>query len=86
VEHFYRKLFLIIGIIILLFFVLRPDMYSMLFKSFDEREFYLNVSRGTFLSNPFFGIGSGQFVISMQKIAGVQQWQFQPVHNVFLLI
>jgi hypothetical protein len=34
------------------------------------------------------GIGNGQFVLEMQKYSQTQleYWQFQPVHNVFLLI
>jgi len=82
----YKKVFLILIILILTLIILRPDIYSLLFKSLQERSFYLNVSRGTFLSHPLIGIGSGQFVINMQSIAGIQTWQYQPVHNVFLLV
>ena len=85
-NNFYKKSFLILSIVLLLFFILKPDKYSLLFKSLQERAFYLNVSRGTFLSNPILGIGSGQFVIDISNISSVQPWQFQPVHNVFLLV
>jgi hypothetical protein len=86
VEHFKRKLILVIGIFILFFLILKPDTYSLLFKSLRERSFYLNVSRGTFLSNPLFGIGAGQFVLNIRNIVNIQSWQYQPVHNVFLLM
>lgn len=38
--------------------------------------------------NPFFGIGAGNFVISLSRGEQVWQWLYwlQPVHNVFLLI
>ena len=81
------KLFgLLAGIVILLIVILSPNWHSMFVKSIEERVFYLDVSRGTFLKNPFLGVGSGQFVLNMEKIDGIQNWQFQPVHNVFLLI
>jgi len=86
VEHFYRKLFLIACILILLLAILKTDMNSLFIKSFSEREFYLNVSRGTFLSHPLIGIGAGQFVPNMLVLSSIQDWQYQPVHNVFLLI
>jgi len=86
VEHFYRKVFLFLSIVILFFLVLKPDTYSLIFKSLQERTFYLNVSRGTFLSHPLIGIGAGQFIINMQNIPNLKEWQYQPVHNVFLLI
>jgi hypothetical protein len=43
---------------------------------------------GIFKNHPILGIGNGQFVLEMQKyiFPKLQDWQFQPVHNVFLLI
>ena len=43
---------------------------------------------GTFIAHPFTGIGNGQFVLEMQKYVPQKllDWQFQPAHNVFLLI
>lgn len=74
------------GIIILLFFILKPDRYSFLGKSVIDRIFYINVSRGTFINNPILGVGSGNFVLSLNNLKVIENWQFQPVHNVFLLI
>ncbi|EKE11514.1 MAG: hypothetical protein ACD_15C00066G0009 [uncultured bacterium] len=83
-----KKLFLFSLIITTLFVIAKPNIYSLLFKSLDERMIYLNVSRETILSNSFFGLGSGQFVTQMQSYTNLNllDWQFQPVHNVFLLI
>lgn len=83
-----KKLSLILIIILTSLLISKPDLYSFFFKSLDERMLYINVSRGTILDNPFLGSGIGQFVIDMQSYTNLQllDWQFQPVHNVFLLI
>jgi len=97
VEHFTRKLFLVVAIIITSLIILRPDTNSLLFKSLNERLFYLNVSRGTISNNSVVGVGSGQFVLDMDNNVPrlsadsadgtlLEPWQYQPVHNVFLLI
>ncbi|MFH0969803.1 MAG: O-antigen ligase family protein [Patescibacteria group bacterium] len=77
---------LIVSIIFLLIFIIRPNWYSIIGKSIEDRMFYLNVSRGTFLENPVIGVGIGQYVYQLANVSGIQNWQFQPVHNVFLLI
>jgi len=90
VEQLGRKAFLAIGITLMILIIARPDTNSLLFKSLNERLFYLNVSRGTILSNPVLGAGSGQFVLEMDRNVPrgtfLEAWQYQPVHNVFLLI
>jgi len=75
-------------IIIMGLFILKPNVNSLLFKSLTERQFYLNVSRGTILNNPILGEGIGQFVLSIPIYTSqaIESWQFQPVHNIFLLI
>ncbi|MDO8240614.1 MAG: O-antigen ligase family protein [Candidatus Moranbacteria bacterium] len=88
VEHIGRKLIILLGIFVALIVIIQPDINSLFFKSLDERILYLNVSRGTISQNPIFGIGSGQFVANMRNNTNqaLSDWQFQPVHNVFLLI
>jgi len=105
VEHLSRKLFLILGIILVLGVITKTDINSLFIKSLDERLLYLNVSYETIANNSILGIGSGQFVLNIQNNvprpprvdewssprveAGgtfLEAWQFQPVHNVFLLI
>lgn len=90
VEQFGRKVFLIIGIIVVLGFILKPDTNSLFFKTLNERLPQINVSRGTILENPITGVGIGQFVSNMDKNVPrgtfAEAWQYQPVHNVFLLI
>jgi hypothetical protein len=90
VEHFTRKLLLICGIILVLGIIFRPDTNSLLFKSLNERIFYLNVSRGTILAGPILGAGNGQSVLISGNFVPrgtiIEDWQYQPVHNIFLLI
>ena len=86
VEHFARKLALIASIFILLFILIKPEINSLFIKSLQERELYLNVSYATFISHPLVGIGTAQFVPNMTIIYTLPSWQYQPVHNVFLLI
>lgn len=83
-----KRALLILLIGLTLFTIIKPDLYSLFFKSLNDRMFYVNVSRGTIIDNPFFGSGIGQFIITMQSHTNLRlsDWQFQPVHNVFLLI
>ena len=81
------------SLLISLFFIfliisINPDFQSFFINSLKERILYLTVSRETILSSPLFGLGIGQFVINMENIVNIRLeiWQFQPVHNVFLLI
>lgn len=56
-------------------------------QSLQERNIYQNVSRETISSHPFCGIGLGQFVFNeYNKYPNLEGWQYQPVHNVYLLI
>jgi len=72
----------------LVVYLARPDFYSFFVKSLAERLLYINISLGMISANFLAGIGSGQFVVEMQKYSSqaLFAWQFQPVHNVFLLI
>lgn len=81
---------LILGLILALSFlsITKVDLNSFFIKSLGERGIYQNVSRGTILHDPVVGSGMGQFVLGMQNYSKqvLDFWQFQPVHNVFLLI
>lgn len=82
-----RVIILIFLILINLSYLSWNNFYPMLYNSIQQRVIYLNVSRGTILSNPVLGVGIGQFVLNMQiYFNNLELWQFQPVHNVFLLI
>jgi hypothetical protein len=83
----YLKLFLAILLFaVAMLYITKPDMNSILYQSLRERAFYLqNVPRGTF-SQLLFGIGSGQYVFSLMNVSAIQNWQFQPIHSLYLLI
>jgi len=83
-----RRYILISLIFLISAYFIHPTTSSFLFNSIDQRLIYLNVSRGTIVANPIFGVGMGQFVLNMQAYTNqtLSSWQFQPVHNVFLLI
>jgi len=97
VEH-WKYFALLAGIIFLTVIIIKPDWYLMAGKSIRDRIFYLNVSparfavqsiageRGTGAIELLFGTGNGQSVLFLQNLTDIQDWQFQPVHNVFLLI
>ena len=56
-------------------------------QSIRERASYTNVSREIILEHPLVGIGIGQFVLSeYRKNSTLEGWQYQPVHNIYLLI
>lgn len=93
VEHFFKwinqvkKTYILIFIIIVyLIFILKPNLDSVLLKSISDRLFFINVSRGTIANNFFSGVGAGQYVLNLLNEAYLLKWQYQPVHNVFLLI
>ena len=94
-SRFFKKLsqfkiaILVVIIFLTSFFLMaQPDLNSVFFQSLNERLFYLNVSRGTILANPILGIGAGQSALSIPNFTNqiIPAWQYQPVHNVFLLI
>jgi len=88
VEHFWLILIILIIITGISFLNLKPDINSFFIKSINDRMIFINVSRGTIISNWLLGAGNGQFVLTMDKYYSVflENWQYQPVHNVFLLI
>ncbi|HAR99501.1 MAG TPA: hypothetical protein DEA89_02510 [Candidatus Moranbacteria bacterium] len=86
VKHFKRNILITFIAIMLFVIIAKLDLNSLLIKSLGERLFYLGASYEMFLSHPFIGVGAGQLVFNLMEIPNIQVWQFQPVHNVFLLI
>jgi hypothetical protein len=72
--------------LILLIYILKPSWQSFVGTSVSDRLVYLNVSRGTIVNHPILGLGIGQYVPYLNSVKNLLDWQFQPVHNVFLLI
>ena len=88
VEHLKLIILSVLIILVSIFFIIKPNLNSLFFNSLNERLFYLNVPYGTFESDLVLGIGAGQSVLMMQKFYSqtLEFWQYQPIHNVFLLI
>jgi hypothetical protein len=57
-------------------------------KSSGDRVWQLIVSRETILDHFWFGLGQGQYVANLANVSRgtLAYWQYQPIHNVFLLI
>jgi len=56
-------------------------------QSIQERSLYQSVSYETISAHPVKGIGIGQFVLyEYLKHPKLESWQYQPVHNSYLLI
>ena len=86
VEHFKLKIsILIVFIAGAIFLSLNYEAY--LIKSTKERVDYIVMSWQIISSNLIIGVGTGQYVINAEMInPNLANWQYQPVHNVFLLI
>ena len=69
-------------------FFSRVDNRAFFIQSLHERSVYIEISQNIVQKSPILGIGSGNFVWDMQNFIEepLLYWQFQPVHNVFLLI
>ena len=87
---FKDKFKLLASSIILLIFIIILLLANTSFfsnQSLQERNLYQNVSYETILKHSLAGVGIGQFVISeYQKHPNLESWQYQPVHNIFLLV
>lgn len=54
-------------------------------KSINERTVYLNEAQGIIKENILVGVGMGNYVLNI-KDDKKTAWDYQPVHNVFLLV
>lgn len=56
-------------------------------QSLQERQLYQIVSYETISGHPVVGVGIGQFILNEYTVhPELKSWQYQPVHNVYLLI
>ncbi len=73
-------------LLILLFLISRHTSFFSN-QSFQERQLYQDVSYKIISKYPIMGVGLGQFVLSeYREYPNLENWQYQPVHNIFLLI
>jgi len=77
-----------VPLLILMALLIRFQLPTILEKEFvHERIQYLKISAEMFWAHPE-GVGTAQFTERMQEFTDIklQPWQFQPVHNTYLLI
>lgn len=77
-----------IAILVFLFLVVRFSTHYWLEQEFSsERMLYTEISTEMLFEHPE-GIGLNQFTARMQEFSDIklQPWQFQPTHNIYLLI
>ncbi len=57
-------------------------------QALEERGLYNNLALSMIKKSPILGVGMGNFVARMGEFtpAELQPWQYQPVHNIYLLI
>jgi len=56
-------------------------------SSLTQRVFYNRAALEAVKQSPYFGVGEGNFVGYLKSgYKGLPQWQYQPVHNIYLLI
>ncbi len=57
-------------------------------NSVSDRALYLSQSKSLITSHPFCGTGIGNYTNTLKKESPVKRplWQYQPVHNIYLLI
>jgi O-antigen ligase len=56
-------------------------------KSITEREAYIHEAKDVIRANPLTGVGAGNYTLALnQTEAKKAVWDYQPVHNVFLLL
>lgn len=78
------KYFLVIALVFFVGFVIFLNNSD---SSLSERLVLLDTSKNMFFENPF-GVGIGNFTAVMQNFVDTKllPWNFQPVHNVYLLM
>lgn len=85
----WRWVIALLGIIVIFaLFSAKFDYNTFFLKSWWERLLLLWVAKNMIVGNFLTGVGMGQFVPEMQSYVSqsLSSWQFQPVHNVFLII
>ncbi len=57
-------------------------------KSLSERQAQITQARQIIAQNPWLGVGAGNYTLALKKLDNSAQpiWQYQPVHNVPLLV
>ncbi len=56
-------------------------------QAINQRILYSNIALKIIKDNPFLGVGLGNYINYLKDhFKGLESWQYEPVHNIFLLI
>lgn len=72
-----------------LFIVFNQEIFARFSEeqSISQRIFYSDIAKNAITENPLFGVGIGNFISYFYNThPALPDWQYQPVHNLFLLI
>ncbi len=88
IEHLGKKVIIIAIILTLSLYLAGLNFGGNLNKSISDRVDQWNVSYGTIVNHFWIGLGQSQYVINLTNVSyrTLEDWQYQPIHNVFLLI
>ncbi len=87
--------YILLVFVFLVFFIVLFNLEQTFFNriifsdtaSFQERVTYFNISKNIFYHNPFgVGLGNFTFVIPDFTALKLAPWQYQPVHNAYMLM
>lgn len=88
VKHIVYYVFIGIIIAAALFFLHFVNTERLFLQTLQERSLYNTFAFEMIGQKPIFGWGIGQFVSTIPQVFHVElePWQYQPVHNIFLLV
>ncbi len=87
IEHFGKKVIIIAIILVLSLYLAGLDFGGNLEKSYGDRIDQLAIWKSTAQNNLLLGNGIGSYLFHVKHLyPNLETWQYQPIHNVFLLI
>jgi len=86
--HVEQWLITILAVLGTIFLIYKIDLYYFITQPFNERAFLQESLNIIMARSPLRGVGISQSVIGMQQYYNqtLEPWQFQPIHNVYLIV
>ena len=96
-KNYRREIIIFFASLIVVFSLLSIIFWSWTFARYNPdiigqsqalnlRTYYNNVALHLIRGSPIFGIGQGNFVWTSSSLGLLENWMYQPVHNIYLLI
>lgn len=89
IKRAYKIIFLTAMVFVLFLLIFNKELFSRLSDSdsIAQRIFYIDIFKDAIVHSPVFGVGIGNFIgYFYSHFPDLPEWQYQPVHNLFLLI